>query len=323
MQFTYPDILFLLLLLPLLWITLGKDKDALKNYFTSELFEKMVHKDSGISKRSRQILLLASLALGIIALARPVIDNGKIRVKSKTTDLVVAFDISRSMFADDVYPSRFALSQRKFFDLLKNLKDTRIAVIGFSSRAFLIAPLTSDYASLKYLVEHIGLDHTSLKGTDMMAPLQVAKELFKNHTKKTLLIFTDGGDKKNFSLELDFAKKEKIKVFIYAVGTKKGGVVKIGNSVVRDKNEDVVIVQLNPSIKDLAKATGGVYKEFSFDSTDMIKLAKIIEESLSSSDIKEDVIRDRVELFKIPLIVAIVLFLVSFFSFPKIHRKRV
>ena len=323
MQFIYPYTLFLLLLIPLLWVVLGKSKDALKNHFTPELFEKMVVKGGGVSRRSRQALLLVSLALGIVALARPVIDNGEIKVKSETTDLVVAFDISRSMFADDVYPNRFSLSQRKFFDLLKSLKETRIAVIGFSSRAFLVAPLTSDYASLRYLVEHMGLDFISLKGTDMMAPLQVTKNLLKNSTKKALLIFTDGGDKNDFSLELDFAKKEGIKVFIYAVGTKKGGVMRVGKDVVRDENGDVVITHLNLAVKSLAESSGGVYKEFSFKSGDMIELAKMIKKSLQSSKVKENVIRDRVELFQIPLMFAIALFLASFSSLPKIFRRRV
>ena len=322
MQLLYPYVLFLLLLIPVLWIFLGKSKDALKNYFTPELYEKMVAKGGGMSRRSRQVLLLASLALGIVALARPVIDNGEIKVKSETTDIVVAFDISRSMFADDVYHNRFSLSQRKFFDLLESLKDTRIAVIGFSSRAFLVAPLTSDYASLRYLVEHIGLDYISLKGTDMMAPLQVTKNLLKNRTKKALLIFTDGGDKKDFSKEIDFAKREGIKVFIYAVGTEKGGVMKVGKSIVRDENGDVVITHLNSAVKSLAEATGGVYKEFSFKSGDMMELATIIKKSLSSSKVKEDVIRDRKELFKIPLMLAIVLFLMSFSSLPLIFRRR-
>ena len=323
MQFTYPYVLFLLFLIPLLWVLLGKSKDVLKNYFTPELFEKMVAKGGGMSSRSRQALLLASLALGIVALARPYIDNGEIKVKSETTDLVVAFDISRSMFADDVYPNRFSLSQRKFFDLLNSLKDTRIAVIGFSSRAFLVAPLTSDYASLRYLVEHMGLDFISLKGTDMMAPLQVTKNLLKNRTKKALLIFTDGGDKNDFSKEVDFAKREGIKVFIYAVGTKKGGVMKVGRDVVRDENGDVVITHLNSAVKSLAEATGGIYKEFSFKSGDMMELAKIVKKSLHSSKVKEDVIRDRKELFKIPLILAIALFLISFSSLPVVYRRRV
>jgi Ca-activated chloride channel family protein len=320
MQFLYPYVLFLLLLIPVLWIFLGKSKDALKNYFTPELYEKMVAKGGGMSRRSRQALLLASLALGIVALARPVIDNGEIKVKSETTDLVVAFDISRSMFADDVYPNRFSLSQRKFFDLLESLKDTRIAVIGFSSRAFLVAPLTSDYASLRYLVKNMGLDYISLKGTDMMAPLEVTKNLLKNRTKKALLIFTDGGDKKDFSKEIDFAKREGIKVFIYAVGTDKGGVMKVGRDVVRDENGDVVITHLNRAVKSLAESSGGVYKEFSFKSGDMMELATIIKKSLSSSKVKEDVIRDRKELFKIPLMLAIVLFLMSFSSLPKWSR---
>jgi len=80
-------------------------------------------------------------------------------------------------------------------------------VVGFSSRAFLVAPLTADYESLKYLVDHMGMGYVSLKGTDIGAPLQVAENLLKDRKRKALLIFTDGGDKRDFSEEISYAKE--------------------------------------------------------------------------------------------------------------------
>ncbi|WP_201353335.1 VWA domain-containing protein [Hydrogenimonas urashimensis] len=323
MTFLYPYFLILILFLVPLGIVIRKKGDDLSRRFSPELYRKMVAQGSGLSRRARRTLLLLAIALGLVALARPVMEKGVIRVKESTVDLVVAFDISRSMFANDLFPNRFELAKRKFFDLLDAMKQTRIGVIGFSSRAFLIAPLTRDYASLKYLVKHMGFDYVTLKGTDMMAPLEVTADLLKKRKKRALLIFTDGGDQKDFSREIAFAKKEGIKVFIYALGTRKGGVMKIGRDVVRDRNGNVVITRLNPAVSSLAEKTGGVYMRFSFSSSDMKRLAEFIRSRLVSGEIKERTIHEREELFYYPLMLSILLFLMAHTSLPAKMRRPV
>ncbi len=321
MSFVHPEWFAALLLLPIVWFAARKSGDSLRSRFTPELYKKMIVPGGGLDPRTRRALLLLASALVITALARPVIEKGEIRLKQKTVDLMVAFDISRSMFADDVYPNRFELARRKFFELLDHLKNTRVGVMGFSSRAFLIAPLTDDYDSLRYLVKHMRLDYVSLRGTDMMAPLEVTDRLMKDRKRKALLIFTDGGDEKDFSKAIAFAKTHGIKVFVYAVGTQKGGVMKDRNGgVVRDKDGHIVVVKLNPAIRKLAEATGGVYMHYSLGSGDMKRLAGEIRRRLVPSDTKERTIRQREELFIYPLALAIALFLAAMSSLPRKDR---
>jgi len=317
MELLYPSVLLLIPLLLPLWFLTDRKEGDLRRRFTPELYRKMVARGGGLSRRSRRALLLGAMALGIVALSRPVIEKGEITVKESTIDLVVAFDISRSMFADDVFPNRFELAKRKFFDLLDHMKNARIGVIGFSSRAFLIAPLTRDYASLRYLVKHLGLDYVSLRGTDMMAPLEVTADLLKEKKRKALLLFTDGGDMKDFSKAADFAKRQGITVFVYAIGTEKGGVMKLENGVVRDDRGNVVVTRLNPAVSKLAEATGGLYMPFSFRSDDMARLARVIESTLEPSDVKERSIKEREELFYYPLAAAMLLFWLSLISLPE------
>ncbi|BDY11712.1 vWA domain-containing protein [Hydrogenimonas cancrithermarum] len=322
MEFLYPYFLISLLFLPLLWIVGTKNGDDLRRRFTPELYNKMVAKGGGLGRRVRLGVLLVSAAFGIVALSRPVIERGEIKVERQTVDLVVAFDISRSMFADDVYPNRFELAKRKFFDLLEDLNDARVGVIGFSSRAFLVAPLTRDFASVKYLVEHMGLDFVSLRGTDMFTPLEVTENLLHQSDKKAVLIFTDGGDKKEFSKEIAYARAHGIKVFIYAIGTEKGGVMKSDGGIVRDSVGNIVITRLNPAVKVLAEETGGVYMRYSLSSGDMKQLAEAIRSRLKATKTKESLLKDREELFYYPLMVAIALFLAAYASLPKRDAKR-
>jgi len=76
----------------------------------------------------------------------------------------------------------------------------------------------------------------SLKGTDILATLKSADELFGSAKQKVLLIFTDGGDETNFSEEIAYAKAHNIAVYIYSVGTSKGGVIQTKHGVLKDKN---------------------------------------------------------------------------------------
>ncbi|WP_353662721.1 VWA domain-containing protein [Hydrogenimonas sp. SS33] len=318
--FWHPWVLVLLLLLPLLWFWGKSGGSGLRRHFSDALYRKMVSPGSGMSRNMRRLLLLGAMGLAIVALARPVIERGEIKVKEPTSDLMVAFDISRSMFADDIYPNRFEFAKRKFYELLDDLKRVRVGVVGFSSRAFLIAPLTEDFESLKYLVKHMSLDYVSLRGTDMMAPLEVTENLLKNKKQKALLLFTDGGDNQNFDKEIAYAKNHGIKVFVYAVATPKGGVMKTGNGVVRDEKGDIVVTKLNPAIAELAEATGGVYMPFGLGNGDMRRMARAIESRLKPAVAKEETIHDRVELFVYPLAGAILLFLAGISSLPR--RKR-
>ncbi len=64
-------------------------------------------------------------------------------------------DISNSMFANDIYPNRFEFAKRKFEELLGVLKSARVGILGFAQRAFLVAPLSEDYNSLRFLVKNM------------------------------------------------------------------------------------------------------------------------------------------------------------------------
>ncbi|WP_457597451.1 vWA domain-containing protein [Hydrogenimonas sp.] len=319
MSWSHPWVLALLPLVGLLW-WLGRRSgtDDLARHFAPELYARMLAKGSGWSRRVRRNLLLLATALVVVALAGPYLDRGTVRLKARSYDLAVAFDISRSMFADDIFPNRLALAKRKFYDLLGSLKEARVAVLGFSSRAFLVAPPTRDYASLKYLVEHMGFDYVTLKGTDMLTPLEVTAQLYPGREPKALLLFTDGGDTRDFSKEIAYAKAHGIRVFVYAVATRKGGVMRLKEGVVRDSDGNVVVTRLNPAVAQLAKETGGLYMPYSLHKGDMAKMARAIRRSLAPKEGEESVIRDIRPLFHYPLALALLLFTMYAFSLPRI-----
>ncbi len=317
MEFRDIEVLWLIaLLVPIFLLQKTKGNELLR-YFDKDMLKKMSYNKGGISKKLRDILFGLSFIFAVIALARPFIDNGEIKVNSKDIDLITAFDISNSMFCDDVYPNRFEFAKMKFNTFLDDAKSMRVGVIGFSSKAFLISPLTKDFNTLRYLVKNMKLDYVSLKGTSIMSALEVTNNLLKDSNNKALLIFSDGGDKKDYQEEIEYAKKHHITVFIYGIGTDKGGVIKSKNGVLKDKNGDIVIVKRNDAIKELALKSGGAYMRYSLDKNDIDEFVKLIKKKFKETKKKEHTIRDTKELFYYPLALSILLFIASFSSLPR------
>ncbi|NOZ91533.1 MAG: VWA domain-containing protein [Epsilonproteobacteria bacterium] len=314
--------LWLLLLLPPLVMLIKVKGDEFGGVFNRAVLQKIQLKNRTISKKTRSIFLLVAITLSIIALARPQINNGEIKVKSSFINVVTAIDMSKSMFANDVYPNRFEFAKQKFFESLKYFKNAKVALIGFSTQTFLISPLTQDFHSLKFLAKNLSLDYLSLKGTDILATLESANNLFGDEKKKILLMFTDGGDQSDFSKEIAYAKSHNISVYIYNIGTTKGGVIKDKNGVLKDKNGDIVVVKRNDKIKELAIQSGGAFMKYSLAKDDIKLLVDTIASKYKAEDEESSTIQDREELFYYPLALAIIFYMMALFSLPRIKEKK-
>jgi len=313
MLFRSPELLFLLLLLLPLGAMLFRKGADLSHYFDAAILKKLEFSESLLSPAVRNMLLLLSSAMMIVALARPYIDNGEIKVKSSTIDIMAAFDISRSMFANDVYPNRLELAKKKFAEFSRDFQEAKIGVIGFSSRAFLISPLTEDFATLDYLVNNMNLDSVTLRGTSVMNALEVTNDLLKE-------LFSDGGDSSDFSKEIRYAKAHNIVVFAYNIGTEKGGIIPDANGAMTDEKGDIVVVRRNARIKELALRSGGAYMEDSLKRNDIDALAKAIKQRFSDRNEASSTIRDERELFYYPLALALLLLFAALYSIPSKRR---
>ena len=317
MSFEYP---YILLFIPfaLILFFFVKKYSFDEKLFSKRVLEKLVPK--GFEKLStfKEYFLILSLVFSLIALSRPYIKGKEIKVSTKSYDIIVGFDISNSMQCSDIYPNRLTLAKEKFYHFLDDLKTERVGVLGFTSQAFLIAPPSTDYESLKFLVKNMKTDFISLKGTNILNLLISSNSLLKKSNKKAVLIFTDGGDKKDYQKEIEYAKTHNLKIYIYAIGTKKGGVIKTENGVLKDKNGDIVIVKLNPAIKALALKSGGAYQEYSLKNNDIKTLLKVMNENFKSlATKKEKIIKNNREIFYMPLLFAILLFFMANFSLPR------
>ena len=291
-------------------------KSITQNYdslFSKEMLHKII-----IGKNVKNVnftLFSIAFVLLVISLARPVIKNEPVKVPQASLSLMVAFDISSSMTSNDVYPTRFKFAKNKFNSLLDNLNDEKVGAIAFSSRAFLIAPITNDYLSLKYLVKNMNTNYISAKGSSVLEALKSTNKMLENSKQKALIVFTDGTDNEDFKKEIEYAKEHKISVFVYAIATKKGGIIKTKNGVVKDKNGNIVVTRLNSKIKELAFATNGAYLEYSSSKNDIKEFINIIKDKFKQKNKKAIIINTNQELFFYPLALGLIFIFIALSGF--------
>jgi Ca-activated chloride channel family protein len=310
---------FVFILLVVLSILAKTNDKSYESIFSKDMLSKMIIGSN--SKKRNFILMIISFVFLIIALARPVISNKPITISENSISLVVAFDISKSMSSEDVYPNRLAFAKNKFVSLLSNFKDEKIGAIGFSSRSFLIAPITNDYLSLKYLVKNINSTYISATGSDVYEALQSTNNLLKNNKQKALIVFTDGTDETDFTKSIEFANQNHIKVFVYAIATQKGGIIKTKDGIQKDHNGNIVVTRLNNSIKELAFGTNGAYLEYSNSTNDIKEFVDMIKERFKEDKKQKDItINTNQELFLYPLAFSLFFIFISFVGFSRIKR---
>lgn len=317
MSFYNPYAFFVLILLvSLLFIKGGKRN--FEEYFSPFMLKRIrIGRDQ---KKLNFTLLLLSFVCLIIALARPIIENKPIVVSQSSAFLIVAFDISKSMMANDVYPNRLLFAKNKFYHLLENLKNEKVGVVAFSRRGFLLSPLTNDYETVKYLVDNMSLESISVSGSLVKEAILGAVNISVVDEEKALLIFTDGCDSDSFVEEIALAKQNNIKVFIYGIGEKKGSPIESNGDFLKDKEGNIVITKLNENIKNLALETNGAYLEYSSQNEDIIKLLDEIRTKLGIKKIADITITDNVELFYIPLTFGILFFMLAISGFGRTKK---
>ncbi|MDD3598421.1 VWA domain-containing protein, partial [Sulfuricurvum sp.] len=137
--------------------------------------------------------LLVTVALLILALARPVVVQKPVNVEQKGSDVILAVDLSYSMRATDIVPSRLEAAKRILSEIVRKDQIDRFGVIGFTTNAIVLSPLTKD----KELLEHLfnGLDESQImtKGTNIMSALELARKM-SHAAHPVVILLTDGGD---------------------------------------------------------------------------------------------------------------------------------
>ncbi len=324
MQFLYINVIYLMLIptLVLMYFIITK-KSSFDKYFSKEVLEKLSLSNQYFSSKTRNIILFISLLFMIIALARPVSNEKVHDSKQELNAVVIAIDISKSMLANDILPTRLEFAKKKLLDIIARSKTNAIAVVLFAKSSFILSPITQDFTSLKILIENLDTGMNFDNGTNIYSTLETTKKLLRNFKNKNLIILSDGADKKDFKEEIEFANKNNINIYVIATATKNGAAIKLkdGNYLVDNKG-NIVTVRLNENIKSLSLETKGAYINYTLDSNDITQILNEINSKSEKQVFQEKRFKTYTELFYYPLALAIFLLLIALSSPPKISFKK-
>lgn len=320
MQLESPFFLLLLPLLALWWKMLRGFKQP--SLFSEKVLEKLVVEKKSASLQPK--LFLVALILMVIALARPTLHVNKeatLQTHAMST-LAIAIDISNSMLARDVYPSRLDFSKVAVQKIFEKLEGFKFALLAFSNDGFLVAPLSEDKASLNFLLKHLNTETLSSEGSSIPSAILSAKKVFApfKEAHKELLIITDGADGEKIEEAIALAKEEQIRVNLLLVGTTKGAMIYTNKGeALKDQKGNIVITKREDRLRELALNTGGAYIATSGDLSEIGWLCENIAQKASKQDVQKEQPYEAVELFYYLLGVALI---VLFFAFHTLHVKR-
>ncbi|HUU27865.1 MAG TPA: VWA domain-containing protein [archaeon] len=217
----------------------------------------------------RGVMVLAALTFAVVALARPQYGKKPVILKREGRDIVFLLDTSLSMLADDMQPDRLTRARFEIASLLDRLEGDRVGLVPFAGDAFVLCPLTTDYAALSLFLDGADTDIISQPGTNIARALQTGTEIFdrKEREYKVMVLITDGEQLEGDALET--ARKlsqEGIHLYAIGIGTPDGVPIPVKDAqgkVVdykRDSRGEVVMSRLGEGLLvDLAHAGGGEY----------------------------------------------------------------
>ena len=256
-------------------------------------------------------MVILALAFMIVALARPQSGKGKKQIKSQGVELMVAIDVSNSMMAEDVKPSRLEHAKKEINHLLNILGGDKVGILAFAGSAVLLSPMTSDKSALKMFLETMSPRSVETQGTELAKALSEAKEAFERGGEevgpnekmtRVVILISDGEDHEEGAIKMAKELADNgIRVFTMAFGSERG--VKIPKRDARgylkgyfkDKNNKEILSKVNiETLKQVARAGKGSFYHVTFGGSqmkrlkeDLDKLEKSEFESLSSESFDE------------------------------------
>ena len=264
--------LYLLFLLPILLLLFLYNqywkRKKQREFGDLDMVKKLSPEKSVFKPILKLIVMLLALSALILGLVNPKIGTKMETVKREGIDIVFAMDVSKSMLAEDVAPSRLEKSKQIVSQIINQLGSDRIGIVAYAGSAFPVLPITTDYGVAKMFLQSMNTGIVSSQGTSLDEAIKLSSTYFddKSKTSKLLILISDGEDHSEGAEEAaEEANKLGMKIITIGIGTEKGSTIPLRrNGIVesfqRDNNNEVVVTKLNQeSLITIAKTTKGGY----------------------------------------------------------------
>lgn len=268
-RFEEPTYLYLLLLLPFLaafyLYSNYRKRKAIRKFGDPVLMAQLMPDVSKYRPDIKFWLLFVSIGLFSMLLARPQFGSKLETVKRKGVEVMIALDISNSMLAQDVQPSRLEKAKRLISKLVDEMENDKVGMIVFAGDAFTQLPITSDYISAKMFLESINPSLISKQGTAIGTAINLAMRSFtpQEGVGRAIIVITDGENHEGGAVEAAKEAAEKgIQVNVLGVGVPDGAPIPVEgtNDFRRDREGNVIVTRLNEAMcQEIAKDGNGIY----------------------------------------------------------------
>lgn len=269
-MFRFEDPIFLWLLWVILVLVLIRfvgwrlRKRKLRKLGDPDLLRQLTPNISKYRPTVKFVLVLVAIALLIVMIARPQMGSKISHDKRQGIETIICLDISNSMLAQDVAPSRLDKSKMLVENLVDNFTNDKIGLIVFAGDAYVQLPITSDYVSAKMFLQNITPSLIQTQGTNIGDAINLATKSFTQQGKvgRAIIVITDGENHEPGAEEAAAAAKQQgINVYILGIGNTAGAPIPMGDgSYLKDHAGNTVMTALNEAMcKQLAQAGSGQY----------------------------------------------------------------
>ncbi|MCR4619149.1 MAG: VWA domain-containing protein [Paludibacteraceae bacterium] len=323
-RFDNPEYLYLLLLLPLLlgvrYFAYVRDNKRWRKLGEREVLNDLIPEYSSGRKKFKFFLIMLMFVLGVFLIARPQFGTKIENVKRQGVEVIVAMDVSNSMLATDVSPSRLQKAKRIVSQLIDGMDNDKVGLIVFAGKAYTQIPITSDYVSAKLFMNDISPSLVPTQGTAIGEAIDLAVRSFGGEDAeeadkkvgRAIIVITDG---ENFEDDARAAAaraaKRDILVHVVGVGTSEGAPIPQDGMMSFKKTADgeTVITRLDEQMcGEIAQAGKGIYVQADNSNNAERVIGKAVD-AMSKSDVVSKVYTQYDEQFQWIAFVLLVLLL--------------
>lgn len=268
-RLAHSEYLHLLYIIPIMvviyWFVQKYNKTILEKFASTKLHAVLIPLKSKFKNLFKFILLLVSILLIIFALANPQVGSKLEEAKQVGIDVYICLDVSASMLAEDIKPSRLLKAKYQISRLIQMLRGDKIGLIIFSGQAYIQFPLTTDYAAANLFLNAVEVSSVPQPGTAIAEAINMATKSFKkdDKTEKAIIIITDGEDHEgNVEEAVSNAVSEGISIYVIGMGSPNGAPIPIkdrnGNvtGYKKDSSGETIISRLNEDLLKLIAQQG-------------------------------------------------------------------
>lgn len=266
-RFANPHFLYLLLLLPAMWLLYivanRNRRKRLAQFGNIELLKGLMPDVSTWRPRFKFMIYLVALGLVILAASRPQLGSRLREEKSRGVEMMLVVDVSNSMLAEDFEPNRLERTKYAINKLFEGMHQDRAGLIAFAGDASVQLPITSDFRMARAFTKRLAPDLVSVQGTSIGRALDLAILSFSEQSEasKVIILITDGENHESDALvAAERAKQLGIKIFTIGIGTPEGAPISIDGDFVKDENGNMVVSKLNEEmLTQIAEISEGGY----------------------------------------------------------------